>query len=140
MTVAREPVGAADGWLLCTTLAAVPESVRRARGLVGEIAASLGASPATSADIALAVSEAAANAVLHAYAPGAGGAFDLCVRRDGRGHLEVTVRDYGHGFGRARAPGMGVGLKLIRRLARECRIDPADPGVTVRLAFAVGAV
>jgi anti-sigma regulatory factor (Ser/Thr protein kinase) len=133
-----EPLDAADGWLLCTALAAAPDSVSQARGLVRDLLASLDAAPGLVADVALAVSEAAANAVLHAY-EGDGGTFDLCARRDELGRLRVIVRDYGLGFRRGRRGGAGFGLMLMRRLADECHVEPADPGVAVRLAFVMSA-
>jgi serine/threonine-protein kinase RsbW len=67
-------------------------------------------------DVALAVTEACANVVRHAY-PGRRG--DLCMdaRMDGD-ELVVEVADRGVGFVSPSAdPGLGLGLRLIEHLA-----------------------
>ena len=127
----------ADGWLLRTQLAARPESVPEARRLVRGILDALDADPDVAANILLAVSEAAANAVVHAYETHQSGVFDVGVRHGVTGAVEVVVRDYGHGLGTPRRPGMGLGLLLMQRLADGCRVGAAAPGVVVRLTFAV---
>jgi anti-sigma regulatory factor (Ser/Thr protein kinase) len=69
-------------------------------------------------DIQLAVSEAADNAIMHAFRdrsePGTVG---VRVTIDD-GEIEIAVRDDGSGMApRVDSPGLGVGLPLIRRVA-----------------------
>jgi serine/threonine-protein kinase RsbW len=89
-------------------------------------------------DIALAVSEALTNVVLHAYVgqdpPG-----DLVAQAwmDGR-RLQVTVCDEGVGM-RARpdSPGLGFGLSVIHRIAERVEVEDVSPGVQLRMTFAI---
>jgi anti-sigma regulatory factor (Ser/Thr protein kinase) len=87
-------------------------------------------------DIALAVSEAVTNAVLHAYRDGLSGDVRVvaCVEPD---RLVVVVRDYGVGMSpHPDSPGLGLGLAVIGRLAAELNIErPVDGGTRVRMHF-----
>ena len=88
-------------------------------------------------DITLAVTEACANAVLHAYADRSGqfeASADLSA-----GELVVTVRDYGSGMSpRVDSPGLGVGLPVMAAIADALEIDtPEGAGTVVRMTFAV---
>jgi serine/threonine-protein kinase RsbW len=87
-------------------------------------------------DIALAVTEACANAVLHAYAEGAG-LFEVAAALSAGGELVVTVRDHGTGMApRVDSPGLGVGLPVMAAIADALEIDtPADTGTLVRMTF-----
>jgi anti-sigma regulatory factor (Ser/Thr protein kinase) len=92
-------------------------------------------------DIALAVSEASANVVMHAYidavAPGS-----LTVTSTYVGdELVVAVRDDGRGMlPRADSPGLGLGHSLIGRLAQRLEIGPnGASGTEVRMTFATAA-
>jgi anti-sigma regulatory factor (Ser/Thr protein kinase) len=122
---------------LDVVLEATPASVGKARRAVREFAARHGASGERLAAIELAVSEAAANAVVHAYRdllPG-----ELRVQADiEEGELELLVTDDGRGFQDERAPGLGLGLALVRRdaLAFEVR-DRAPAGVELWARFAL---
>jgi anti-sigma regulatory factor (Ser/Thr protein kinase) len=82
-------------------------------------------------DIALAVTEAATNAVLHAYRdreePG-----KVCIRaeRDGE-HLCVYVLDEGTGLSpRVDSPGLGLGLGLIAQVADSADVRAPESGGT----------
>jgi serine/threonine-protein kinase RsbW/stage II sporulation protein AB (anti-sigma F factor) len=87
-------------------------------------------------DVALAVTEAATNAVIHAYRDGASGDMRVvaCARPDG---LVVVVRDYGCGMQpNPNSPGPGLGLSVIGAVAREMNIErPDDGGTRVRIHF-----
>ena len=73
------------------------------------------------ADIALAVTEACTNAVVHAY-PSGGGTINVTASH-ADGHLEVAVRDHGGGIApRVDTPGLGVGLPVIAAIARSVEI------------------
>src|SRR5215207_1465247 len=88
-------------------------------------------------DIALAVSEACTNVVLHAYREeDEPGMFEVTVRRPGD-ELEIAVSDGGVGMlPRPDSPGIGVGLPLIAELTRslEVRAD-GDRGTTIVMRF-----
>lgn len=92
--------------------------------------------------IALAISEALTNVVMHAYdEPGLG---DLIVEawRDGDDHLVVVVCDDGHGLmPRTDSPGLGLGITLMARMTTDFVIAnrKARPGTYVRLRFPLRA-
>ncbi len=100
---------------------------------------SSGASPQQVENIAVAVSEAVSNAVVHAY-PDAGDPGVVVVQARVREHaLEVEVSDEGRGMRpRADSPGMGLGLPLIVRLTETLEVEEANPGVRLRMTFALG--
>ena len=112
----------------------------RAREAVTEFAAGHGASEAQCNAIALAISEAVANAIVHAYA---GGNEDevVEVRASVDEHaLVAVVRDDGVGIGHAGpSEGLGLGLPLIARLSDELQIESrSPPGTSVRMTFSIG--
>ena len=82
------------------------------------------------------MTEACANAVLHAYAEGAG-LFEVAAALSAGGELVVTVRDHGTGMApRVDSPGLGVGLPVMAAIADALEIDtPADTGTLVRMTF-----
>jgi serine/threonine-protein kinase RsbW len=85
------------------------------------------------ADVRLAVSEACANVVAHAYPDDEPGEIVVTagITSD---TLVVTVRDYGCGLP-ARRPPTGIGVTLIHALADAVEAVDADPGVAVRMEF-----
>jgi len=118
-----------------------PESIAPLRRCVVGFAGSRGASDSQREDIALTVSEALSNVVLHAYAgqdsPGSM-AVEAWVDGD---RLEVTVRDDGIGMRpRDDSPGPGLGLGLIVRLTDHVEVEShnATPGVRMRMTFVIG--
>jgi serine/threonine-protein kinase RsbW/stage II sporulation protein AB (anti-sigma F factor) len=116
-------------------LEAEPRAVGRARASVVAFAERHGL--ARGADVALAVTEAVTNAVVHAYRNGAEGQVRVvaCARADG---LLIVVRDYGCGMQpNPISPGAGLGLAVIGALAGEMNIErPEEGGGTrVRIRF-----
>jgi serine/threonine-protein kinase RsbW len=87
-------------------------------------------------DVALAVTEAATNAIIHAYRGGRQGTMRVvaCARED---DLLVVVRDYGCGMQpNPDSPGAGLGLSVIGALADEMNIErPDDGGTRIRIRF-----
>ncbi len=81
----------------------------------------------TALDVAVAVNEAAANAIVHARSP-----FDVVARHEAA-RTTVVVRD--RGPWRARRS-RGYGLALMRTLADHVTIDAGRAGTTVTLVFA----
>jgi serine/threonine-protein kinase RsbW len=91
--------------------------------------------------IALAVSEAMSNVVLHAYRGAEVGDIRLvaCEEPD---RLVVVVHDYGTGMRpRADSPGLGMGLPLISLMTDDLQIESAqDEGTLLRMHFIKPAV
>jgi serine/threonine-protein kinase RsbW/stage II sporulation protein AB (anti-sigma F factor) len=84
-------------------------------------------------DVALAVSEAITNAVLHAYRDGRNGDVRVVACAEPV-RLVVVVRDYGCGMSpHPDSPGLGLGLAVIGRLATELNIERPDEGGGTRL-------
>jgi anti-sigma regulatory factor (Ser/Thr protein kinase) len=115
-------------------VAATPASVPELRHAVVAFAESVGFS--RTGDIALAVSEALSNAVLHAYRNGDAGEIRVvaCNEPD---RLVVVVRDYGEGMlPRADSPGFGVGLPMITSVADDLQVEAAEgAGTLLRMHF-----
>jgi two-component sensor histidine kinase len=110
----------------------VPESVRQARHAVTSLA---GAVDVPSQEVALAVSEAVGNAVMHAFPRGTSGTIAIRARVDGN-ELIVTVADDGVGMvPDLEQRGLGVGASLISRLSREATFESSSGGTTVTMRF-----
>jgi serine/threonine-protein kinase RsbW len=88
--------------------------------------------------ITLAVSEAVANVVAHAYPDEQSGVIDLSgtVAPDA---VAIVVRDRGRGMAApALHPGAGYGIEIIRRLAESVAVDDGAPGVALTMRFRRG--
>src|SRR5437762_1431873 len=97
---------------LTKTWPAVPEAVADLRSTVVGYARRNGADPDALSAICLAVSEAATNAVMHAYPGAAPGAIHVEAECEGAA-LRVVVSDEGGGMvPRPDSPGLGLGLPL----------------------------
>ena len=121
------------------TVPAVAENVASVRKSVVALARNHGATDAVQGDLALAVGEACANVVVHAYPPGETGPMIVHaeVRRE-RGDIVVSITDLGQGMTpRPDSPGLGLGLPLIANLAGtlEIRDGPAGLGTEVIIGF-----
>ena len=126
----RRPVAPAP--TPCRSYPATTEAVADARRHVVRLARGAGASEPALADIALAVSEASTNAILHAYSsPGTRGEmFAVSTALDG-GLFSVWVSDEGQGgTPDLPSPGIGWGLELMRRLCERVLIGVLKDGRT----------
>jgi serine/threonine-protein kinase RsbW len=123
-----------DGTVL--RLAIEPEAAGRARRAAVALATELGAAPEARESIAVAVTEAVANVVVHAYRLGGDGMVEVALRGDDD-CLEVVVSDTGVGMRpRDDSPGLGLGLGLMAALADQFEVTPGEAGGTdVRLGF-----
>jgi serine/threonine-protein kinase RsbW len=116
-------------------IAAAPPGVPLVRHALRGLLSGLDVPDEVIADIALAVTEACANAVVHAY-PDGGGTIKVTASHSG-GALAVTVRDHGTGMSaRVDTPGLGVGLPVIAAIAQSVEIgSPPDGGTEVHMRF-----
>jgi anti-sigma regulatory factor (Ser/Thr protein kinase) len=117
------------------SLPARAENVAVVRHVLGGVGDVLGLDPEVLDDIRLAVSEACANVVVHAYPDSEGLLVVRVFTRDDA--VAVSVRDHGAGMApRTDSPGLGVGLPLIASLTRTLELSASPGGGTeVRMAF-----
>jgi anti-sigma regulatory factor (Ser/Thr protein kinase) len=86
------------------------------------------------ADVLLAVTEAATNAVIHAYAEAEGDLRVTAAIQDGE--LAIVVGDTGPGFVEGRhSPGLGAGLSIIATVAERLKIVSHPGGTEMHMAF-----
>jgi anti-sigma regulatory factor (Ser/Thr protein kinase) len=122
-------------------LTAIPEQVSLARHAVTRLATAAGLDDDLRAGVALAVSEACSNVVIHAYAgtdPG-----ELHVRAEATaGRLTVAVGDRGKGMcPRSDSPGIGLGLPLMASLCSTLEVRERKGGGTeICMVFTSAAV
>lgn len=121
---------------LALTVPAKPSEISGIRRAIGALGRRAGLDADGLADVALAVAEACANAVIHAYAGRDPGVLRVSaeVTHDG---LLVVVADDGRGMAsRPDSPGLGLGLPLMASLttALEVRVSAAG-GTEIRMAF-----
>jgi len=111
-----------------------PLSVRLLRRELSVIATDCGMDAEGVADVQLAVTEAATNAVMHGYSDAPG---ELTVSADVRdGELAVVIGDTGRGFDDGReSPGLGVGLSIIATVADRLRIISTPDGTRIHMTF-----
>ncbi len=119
-------------------LDAVPESVPEARLRVRSWCEDASVDGETQSDLLLAVSEAVANVVVHAYPDGRAGTFllDACLDAD---VVVLSISDEGVGpAGSTRSEGCGLGLDIIARMFPGFTLAAAEPGtrVTIRASAA----
>jgi anti-sigma regulatory factor (Ser/Thr protein kinase) len=122
------------------TLPALPASVPALRDHVVGFAREHGVADDVRARLALAVTEAGGNVVLHAYAPGEEGTLHFAVDIEGE-DLQVVIADEGWGIRtRHRSTGLGLGLRLVAQLSSDFGIRSRDPsGVEVWMRFVLDA-
>jgi anti-sigma regulatory factor (Ser/Thr protein kinase) len=112
------------------TVPAVPGALGEMRRTLAAWLAAAGAGEHDSYDVILAVGEAAANAVEHAYGP-VEAEFQLVAEaRDGEAHLTVT--DQGN-WRPARGHNRGRGIALMRDLMDHVDVELCETGTVVRM-------
>jgi len=118
---------------------AEPPSVSALRHAISDFARTAGANDELVSALGLAVSEAATNAVVHAYvdAPEPG-PLTVAAGIDGR-ELWVSICDQGRGMKpRPDSPGLGLGLPLIAQMTSGFEVREGDAGGTeVHMRFAM---
>ena len=116
-------------------LPATVESVAVARRAVRSFAAEL---EVDLDGMTLAVSEAVANVVAHAYDEGAVGVIELSGSASPF-EVAIVVRDRGHGLeAAAGSHGAGFGIDIIRRLAQHVALEDSTSGVALTMRFRRG--
>jgi anti-sigma regulatory factor (Ser/Thr protein kinase) len=86
--------------------------------------------------VVVAVGEAAANAVEHAYGP-TEAEFEVSARADG-GEVQITVTDQGR-WRPARGRNRGRGMDLMDQLMDEVRVETGESGTAVIMRRRLGA-
>ena len=115
------------------TVPAVAENVAPLRHAIVELATEAGADAGVRTDLALAVGEACANVVVHAYPPGDVGPLIVQAAVQSE-EIVVAVVDQGQGMApRPDSPGLGLGLPLIANLTDRLEIQEGPDGVGTQL-------
>lgn len=116
------------------TVPAVADNVAPLRHAVVDLAHTAGAEDKVRTDLALAVGEACANVVVHAYPPGDVGPLIVQAEVVGDREIVITVVDQGQGMTpRPDSPGLGLGLPLIANLSDRLEIQEGPDGVGTQL-------
>ena len=114
---------------------ALPSAVPVVRGMVTRVLGRLDVSTARSGDIQLAVTEACANVVRHAYPDASGDV--LCECEATEDEVVIRVSDWGVGWDRPSAqPGLGLGIPLIERLSDHTTQSHSHGITLVEMRFA----
>jgi anti-sigma regulatory factor (Ser/Thr protein kinase) len=117
-------------------LPATLDSVATARHAVRRFAADLDVDLEA---IVLAVSEAVANVVTHAYVDGTHGTVEVSALASPF-EMTVTVRDRGRGLTEGNGTaGAGYGLLIIRRLAQHVELAETPDGIALTMGFPRGS-
>jgi len=112
-----------------------PAAVTALRRKAAAFAAEQGADKALVADVNLAVSEAATNAVKYGDESDQSSVGLMAEVSDG--WLEFSVTDEGERFGKGSPDGLGLGLAIIARLCDDLKIIQEGAGTTVLMRFAL---
>jgi anti-sigma regulatory factor (Ser/Thr protein kinase) len=120
--------------VLDSSYPAVPDGLREIRDAVELLARDCGLRGREAGGMVLAVSEAAANAIVHGYR-GDEGVIRVRARRED-GELMVVVADDGRGFvPRTDSPGLGLGLPIIANVALRMEVVSEGTGTEVHIVF-----
>jgi serine/threonine-protein kinase RsbW len=119
-------------------LPARAENIAVVRHALGGLGEALDVPESKLSDIRLAVTEACANVVVHAYGEEEEGEMEVLASVGGD-ELTVLVRDWGCGIKpRPDSPGLGLGLSLIAALAETVQLGHGQEEHTeVRMTFAL---
>jgi serine/threonine-protein kinase RsbW len=119
-------------------LPARAENIAIVRHALGGFADAFAVPESKLADIRLAVTEACANVVVHAYPDDEEGTMEVLASMQD-GEMTVCVRDWGRGIRpRPDSPGLGLGLSLIAALAETVQLGHDDAEHTeVRMTFSL---
>jgi serine/threonine-protein kinase RsbW len=120
-------------------LAARAENIAIVRHVLGGLGEAYEMPEEKLSDIRLAVTEACANVVVHAYPEGQEGQMAVVATMEEE-TLTVLVRDWGRGIGpRPDSPGLGLGLSLIAALAESVQLGHGDQEehTEVQMTFAL---
>jgi serine/threonine-protein kinase RsbW len=113
---------------------ATPLAVRALRGEMAGLAMGCGIDAEGIAAVRLAVTEAATNAVIHAYAEAQGELRVTAAIQDGE--LSIVIGDSGRGLVEKRdSPGLGAGLAIIASVAQRLRIVSDARGTQIHMGF-----
>ncbi|WP_187368760.1 ATP-binding protein [Baekduia soli] len=117
-----------------------PAQLRRIRAAVTAYAAEAGMSATRLPELRLAVSEAATNAMVHAFAEDRPGTVSVTGDVDEHGDVVICVSDDGRGMSAGlRRPRLGRGLRLISALTDSVETRTrAGQGTLLRMRFATG--
>ncbi|WCB92509.1 Serine-protein kinase RsbW [Baekduia alba] len=123
-------------WLVSAT----PEQISVLRTEVTAYAQRVGIADGRLPDVRLAVSEAATNAVLHAYRDRDPGHIRVDAHVQDDGHLRIVVEDDGFGpLPRPDSPGLGLGLPTIASVADAVELSAGSAaGARLSMLFATG--
>jgi PAS domain S-box-containing protein len=112
------------------TLPAEPEALPTLRRRLVRFLHAAGASEAETYEVSLTVSEAAGNAIEHAYGPG-DATFEVCLET-AAGEIEAEVRDRGR-WRDPRGAHRGRGLRIIEGLMDQVEVVAEEDGTLVRM-------
>jgi anti-sigma regulatory factor (Ser/Thr protein kinase) len=115
---------------------AIPLGIAAIRGEMVAVARDCGLDERQIHDVALAVSEAATNAVVHGYR-GAEGTIQVsaCMSET---ELTIVVSDAGAGLvPRTDSPGLGLGLPIIASLASRVELVSEGEGTHIHMMFSL---
>ena len=119
------------------TFPPTPQGVGAMRRDVAAFAHRAGLDEDGLADVRLAVSEAATNAVVHGYRDSGEGQLKV-VAYVAEGELNVIVSDAGVGLApRADSPGLGLGMPLMASVTSRFRVVSRGAGTEIHMAFAL---
>ncbi len=124
----------AGGSQLRLNCRATPQAAKPIRHAVAAFLAVFDLDPDFSDDVLTAVGEALANTIEHAYAGQDPSDIELLAEYADRRVLRVDVVDHGRFIERARQPNRGFGMRIVRAIANDVRID-TNGGTRVHMEF-----